>query len=403
MTPLLSGIRVIDITSIVLGPFAGQVLADLGAEVIKIEPPAGELSRSVHPVSQAGDSAMFVNNNRNKKSVAVNLKSAEGKDVLRRLIASADVLLHNMRVDAINRLGFGFEAVKAINPRIIYCSAIGFGQDGPYRDRPAFDDVIQAASGLAMLPTHAGGDPAYVPSVVADKVAALYASYGILAAIAGQARGQVEAVEVEVPMFEALVGFLLNEHLAAATFSEAPEGAGYHRLFSRNRKPYRTSDGWVAALPYTGEQWRRILVEIGREDVTREPWFENAGARSQRVDLLYGYLAAAVLDRPTQEWLDTFERLDIPYSKVNDLDDLLADPHLEAVGFFAPGGQAAIGAQRALRQPVVFRGPKPAQDRPAPAVGGDTASILTELGFSREEVERLHRDGAIGRTQEDDA
>ncbi|WP_417773033.1 CaiB/BaiF CoA transferase family protein [Stappia sp.] len=403
MTPLLSGIRVIDITSIVLGPFAGQVLADLGAEVIKIEPPAGELSRSVHPVSQAGDSAMFVNNNRNKKSVAVNLKSAEGKDVLRRLIASADVLLHNMRVDAINRLGFGFEAVKAINPRIIYCSAIGFGQDGPYRDRPAFDDVIQAASGLAMLPTHAGGDPAYVPSVVADKVAALYASYGILAAIAGQARGQVEAVEVEVPMFEALVGFLLNEHLAAATFSEAPEGAGYHRLFSRNRKPYRTSDGWVAALPYTGEQWRRILVEIGREDVTREPWFENAGARSQRVDLLYGYLAAAVLDRPTQEWLDTFERLDIPYSKVNDLDDLLADPHLEAVGFFAPGGQAAIGAQRALRQPVVFRGPKPAPDRPAPAVGGDTASILTELGFSREEVERLHRDGAIGRTQEDDA
>ncbi|MHC5655981.1 CaiB/BaiF CoA transferase family protein [Stappia sp. ICDLI1TA098] len=403
MTPLLSGIRVIDITSIVLGPFAGQVLADLGAEVIKIEPPAGELSRSVHPVSQAGDSAMFVNNNRNKKSVAVNLKSAEGKDVLRRLIASADVLLHNMRVDAINRLGFGFEAVKAINPRIIYCSAIGFGQDGPYRDRPAFDDVIQAASGLAMLPTHAGGDPAYVPSVVADKVAALYASYGILAAIAGQARGQVEAVEVEVPMFEALVGFLLNEHLAAATFSEAPEGAGYHRLFSRNRKPYRTSDGWVAALPYTGEQWRRILVEIGREDVTREPWFENAGARSQRVDLLYGYLAVAVLDRPTQEWLDTFERLDIPYSKVNDLDDLLADPHLEAVGFFAPGGQAAIGAQRALRQPVVFRGPKPAPDRPAPAVGGDTASILTELGFSREEVERLHRDGAIGRTQEDDA
>jgi crotonobetainyl-CoA:carnitine CoA-transferase CaiB-like acyl-CoA transferase len=403
MTPLLSGIRVIDITSIVLGPFAGQVLADLGAEVIKIEPPAGELSRSVHPVSQAGDSAMFVNNNRNKKSVAVNLKSAEGKDVLRRLIASADVLLHNMRVDAINRLGFGFEAVKAINPRIIYCSAIGFGQDGPYRDRPAFDDVIQAASGLAMLPTHAGGDPAYVPSVVADKVAALYASYGILAAIAGQARGQVEAVEVEVPMFEALVGFLLNEHLAAATFSEAPEGAGYHRLFSRNRKPYRTSDGWVAALPYTGEQWRRILVEIGREDVTREPWFENAGARSQRVDLLYGYLAVAVLDRPTQEWLDTFERLDIPYSKVNDLDDLLADPHLEAVGFFAPGGQAAIGAQRALRQPVVFRGPKPAPDRPAPPVGGDTASILTELGFSREEVERLHRDGAIGRTQEDDA
>ena len=143
MTPLLSGIRVIDITSIVLGPFAGQVLADLGAEVIKVEPPEGELARTVHPASPAGMSAMFINNNRNKKSVAVDLKSAEGKEVLRRLIASADVLLHNMRVDAITRLGFGFEAVKALNPRIIYCSAIGFGQDGPYRDRPAFDDVIQ--------------------------------------------------------------------------------------------------------------------------------------------------------------------------------------------------------------------------------------------------------------------
>lgn len=401
MMKLLSGIRVVDISSIVLGPFAGQILADLGAEVIKVEPIGGELARSVYPTHAPGMSAMFLNNNRNKRSICLDLKTQRGRDVLARLVRGADVLLHNMRVDAITRLGFGFEAVKALNPKIIYCSAIGFGQDGPYRDRPAFDDVIQAASGLAMLPTHAGGEPAYVPSVVADKVAALYAAYGVLAAIAARARGRVEAVEVEVPMFEALVGFLLNEHLAAATFSQAPEGAGYHRLFSRNRKPYRTRDGWVAALPYTGEQWRRILLEIGREDVTKEAWFADPGARSRRVDELYGILAGAVAGRTTQDWLDTFERLDIPYSKVNDLDDLLTDPHLEAVGFFAPGGQAALGARRALRQPVVFRGAEEAPDQPAREAGADTADILAGLGYSTAEVARLQADGAIGCAGED--
>lgn len=396
MIPLLTGIRVVDITSIVLGPFAGQILGDLGADVIKVEPMAGDLARSVHPSQGEGMSAMFLNNNRNKRSICLDLKTEGGRAVLSRLVEQADVLLHNMRVDAITRLGFGFEAVKALNPRIIYCSAIGFGQDGRYRDRPAFDDVIQAASGLAMLPAHAGGEPSYVPSVVADKVGSLYATYGILAALAARTRGVVEAVDVEVPMFESLVSFLFNEHLAAATFSPAPEGAGYHRLFSRNRRPYRTRDGWVAVLPYTGEQWRRILQEIGRTDVMAESWFADAGARSQRVDELYGILATAITGRTTAEWLDTFARLDIPHSKVNDLDDLLVDPHLSDVGFFAPGGQAQAGATRALRQPVLYRGAPAAPDRPAPRVGADTAAILSGLGYSAEEVRALAADGAIG-------
>jgi crotonobetainyl-CoA:carnitine CoA-transferase CaiB-like acyl-CoA transferase len=402
MTPLLTGIRVVDITSIVLGPFAGQVLADLGADVIKVEPLEGELARSVYPVSPDGMGAMFANNNRNKKSLALDLKSAAGKEVLRKLIASANVLLHNMRVDAITRLGFGFEAVKAINPRIIYCSAIGFGQDGPYRDRPAYDDVIQAASGLAMLPAHVGGTPAYVPSVVADKVASLYAVYGVLAAVAAQARGQIEAVDVEVPMFESLVGFLLNEHLAAATFSAEPKGAGYHRLFSPDRKPYRTSDGWVAALPYTGDQWRRLLAEIGRADIAAEPWFQDAGERSRRVAELYRVLGAAVLERSTADWLETFARLDIPYSKVNDLDDLLADPHLNAVGFFEPGALAEAGIARTLRQPVVFRGAPRAPDRPAVAVGADTDGVLAGLGYSGDEIAALKASGAVGGAGEGD-
>ncbi|MGQ9371501.1 CaiB/BaiF CoA transferase family protein [Azospirillum sp. ST 5-10] len=395
MIPLLTGVRVVDITSIVLGPLASQILADLGAEVIKVEPVEGELSRTVHPVGAPGLSAMFLNNNRNKRSLAVDLKSPAGKEILGKLVATSDVLMHNMRVDAITRLGFGFAQAKALNPRIIYCSAIGFGQDGRYRDRPAFDDVIQAASGLAMLPAHVGGDPAYVPSVVADKVAALYAAYGVLAAIAAQARGRVEAVEVEVPMFESLVGFLLNEHLSAATFAPEAAGAGYHRLFSRNRRPYRTKDGWVAVLPYTGEQWRRILVEIGRDDVVAMPWFADAGERSRRIDELYGILSAGVAERTTADWLDTFARLDIPYSKVNDLDDLLNDPHLADVGFFAPGGQDAAGATRALRQPVVFRGAGAQPDRRAPDVGADSRSVLAGLGLSEADVRHLEAAGVI--------
>lgn len=395
MIPLLSGIRVVDITSIVLGPFAGQILADLGAEVIKVEPMGGELARSVYPSRGDGMSAMFLNNNRNKRSICLDLKSEGGRAVLARLVADADVLLHNMRVDAITRLGFGFEAVKALNPRIIYCSAIGFGQDGRYRDRPAFDDVIQAASGLAMLPAHAGGEPAYVPSVIADKVGSLYAAYGVLGAIAARERGVVEAVEVEVPMFESLVSFLLNEHLAAATFSPEPEGAGYHRLFSRNRKPYRTQDGWLAVLPYTGDQWRRALEEIGRPDVIAEPWFADAGERSRRVDELYGVIAEAMPARTTAAWLETFERIDIPHSRVNDLDDLLADPHLAEVGFFTAGGQAQAGATRALRQPVLYRGAPVQDDLPAPRPGADTAAILAGLGYGPEEVRQLAADGSI--------
>ncbi len=395
MVPLLSGLKVVDITSIILGPLVGQILGDLGADVTKVEPVDGELGRTVHPVAAPGMSAMFANNNRNKRSLALDLKSERGKDVLRRLISQSDVLLHNMRVEAIERLGFGFEAVKALNPSIIHCSAIGFGQGGRYRDRPAFDDVIQAASGLAGLSARIGGDPAYVPSVVADKVSALYTVYGILAAVAGQARNGTGAVAIESPMFESLVSFVLNEHLAAASFKPEPEQAGYHRLFSPNRRPYRTRDGWVAVLPYTGLQWHRVLVEIGRADLVEASWFADAAERSRRIDQLYGALAEELADRTTAEWLEVFARLDVPHARISDLDDLLDDPHLADVGFFAPNGTEGAGTVRALRQPVLFHGLPQQADLPAPGIGADSRAVLRSLGFEPVDIEALIAAGVV--------
>ena len=216
MVPLLKGVKVLEIGAVVMGPFAGQILADLGAEVLKIETIEGDIARSSFPQG-AGTGALFINNNRNKRVISLDLKAERGKEILERLIARHDVILHNMRTDAAERLGIGFDRVSALNPRIIYCSAVGFGRGGRYRNRPAFDDIIQAASGFASF---TGGEPHFVPTIVADKIGALYTVYGILAALVARRSGEDAPLQVEVPMFEALASFILNEHLAAATFDE---------------------------------------------------------------------------------------------------------------------------------------------------------------------------------------
>jgi crotonobetainyl-CoA:carnitine CoA-transferase CaiB-like acyl-CoA transferase len=395
MVPLLSGLRVIDLTTVIYGPLIGQILGDLGATVIKVEAPEGDIARATHPRSPDGDAAMYANNNRNKRGIVLDLKQQAGKDVLRRLIAGAEVFIHNMRAVAIDRLGFGFAEVANLNPGIIYLAALGFGRDGRYRDRPAYDDVIQAASGLASLPSYRGGDPAYVPGVMADKVAALYATHGVLAAIAARARGTVGAVEVEAAMFESLAGFVLNEHLAAGTFDATPDGIGYHRMFAPARRPYRTQDGWVGAVPYTGAQWTRVLEYIGRHDILGAAWFADPVERNRRVGELYEALAEAMPTRPTAEWLEVLERIDIPHSRVNRLEDLLDDPHLQDVGFFATNGLEAIGQVRAIRQPLKYSGLAPQPDRPAPRLGADSTEVLREAGFDDAEVAALLASGAV--------
>ena len=394
MTPLLSGVRVLELSAVVMGPFAGQILADLGAEVIKIEPLAGDIARTTDPVRD-GRGAMFLNNNRNKKVIALDLKSAEGRAIAARLVTSSDVLLHNMRVEAIERLGLGFEAARVLNPRIIHCSAIGFGQGGRYRDRPAFDDIIQAASGLAGLSMGLGGDPSFIPTNLADKVGALYTVYGILAALVARAGGAGEAMKIEAPMFEAVTSFLLNEHLAGATFGDDADGMGYKRLFARDRRPFRTLDGWVAALPYTLPQWTRFFQEVERPDILSAPWFADAVQRNKRIEYLYGELAEALAARTTDAWIQALTALDIPCSPVRSIGDLIDDPHLQDVGFFQPHGDYPEGVVRALPQPVRFEGFERQPDRAAPSLGADTREILAGCGYGGGEIDRLIATGVV--------
>lgn len=395
MVPLLSGLRVIDLTTVLYGPLIGQILGDLGAEVIKVESPEGDIARDTHPRSTTGMAALYANNNRNKRGIVLDLKTPGGAAVLRRLLSGADVFVHNMRVAAMERLGFGFPEVAALNPDIIYLAAVGFGREGRYRDRPAFDDVIQAASGLASLPAYRGGEPAYVPGVMADKVAALYAAQGVLAAIAARARGTVRAVEVEAAMFESVTGFVLNEHLAAGSFEDAPAALGYHRVFAPGRRPYRTADGWIAALPYTGAQWRRVLDHVGRQDITGAAWFADGAERNRRIAQLYEAVAEAMPAHTSAEWLEVLQRLDIPHSRVNGLEELLEDPHLKDVGFFAPNGVEAAGQVRALRQPLRYHGVPTKPDLPAPGLGADTDAVLREAGYGDAEIVALRESGAV--------
>jgi crotonobetainyl-CoA:carnitine CoA-transferase CaiB-like acyl-CoA transferase len=394
MIPLLTGIRVVEVGAVVLGPYAAQILGDLGAEVIKVEPIEGDIARNAHPQGPGGG-ALFVNNNRNKRMLAIDLKRAEGRDALARLIGTADVLLHNMRADAAERLGLGFAAVAAINPRIIHCAAIGFGQAGQYRDRPAFDDIIQAASGMAGLAMHHNGAPQFVPTIVADKVAGLHAVYGILAALVARERGQPGPFSVEVPMFEAMVAFLMNEHLAEASFT-ADGATGYPRVLSPNRRPFRTADGWIAVLPYTAEQWRRFLAEIGREALCEEGWFRDARTRQARIDELYAILAESLPARTTDAWVETLSARDVPCARIATPDDLLSDPHLAEVGFFdVPEGYPA-GIARMVPQPVRFNTVAPAPDAPPAGIGADSRAVLRDCGHDEAAIAALAASGVVG-------
>ena len=394
MIPLLTNVRVLEIGAVVLGPYAAQILADLGADVIKVESMDGDIARAAQPRSPTMG-ALFANNNRNKRTIAIDLKQPESRDIIARLIARSDVLLHNMRTRAAERLGVGFARAAEINPRLIYCAAVGFGQGGRYRDEPAFDDTVQAASGLTMMLRDADGAPRFVPSIVADKVTALHAVYGILAALVARANGHTSAIQVEVPMFESFAAFLLNEHLGAATFDVAGT-VGYGRVLSNNRRPFRTADGWVAVLPYTEEQWRRFLGELERQDIVNEPWFADGAQRQARLDWLYGVIIASLPARTTEEWLATFARLDIPASRVNRLDDLLDDPHLGDVGFFDVPAEYPREIVRMIPQPVRFGGLERRADRPPPALGADTRDVLAECGFANDAIERFVSRGVAG-------
>lgn len=392
---LLDGIRVIDMTSVLMGPFASQSLGDMGADVVKVEAPHGDLVRQIGPARHDGMGPVFLNANRNKRSITLDLKQPAGMAVLERLLGDADVLMYNLRPQAMARLGLDYEAVAAINPRIVYAGLYGFGQDGPYAARPAYDDLIQGAVGLSHLMARSSGDiPRYVPTAMADRVVGLTAATAILAALLARHRtGRGD--RVDIPMFETMTGFVLGDHLGGLTFEPPLDGGGYARQLSPFRRPYRTLDGHICALVYNDKQWAGFLRAIGRETLPLEdPRFASYASRTRNIDHVYGELAAIFETRDTAEWSALLEAADVPFMPMHDLQSILHDPHLVATGFFQTVEHPSEGPIRSMRSPVTWQNSAPVPLRPAPLHGQHTREVLLAAGYGQAEIDSLLATGA---------
>jgi crotonobetainyl-CoA:carnitine CoA-transferase CaiB-like acyl-CoA transferase len=373
----LTGIRVVDLTAMVFGPYCTQIMADMGADVIKIEPPGGDNTRFVSAGPAPGMGGVFVNINRGKRSVMLDLRQAKDKAALEALISTADVFIHSMRGKAIARLGFDYAAVKALNPEIVYTNCYGYSRRGPDGDRPAYDDTIQAECGIPHLQGLMTGKPDFVATIIADKVAGLTALYATMMALFHKQRTG-EGQEVEVGMFETMASFMLVEHASGALFEPPLGPAHYHRVVARNRKPYATKDGYVAALVYNDKHWKAFV------DAVKPPWnspeFDNLEARAKQIDRVYGLLGETFVTRTTQEWLDLLEKLHIPASPLRSTDDLFTNEHLNAVGFFEEV-DTPLGKVRFPGVPTWFSKTPGKVAGPCPALGEDTDAVLAELGL----------------------
>jgi crotonobetainyl-CoA:carnitine CoA-transferase CaiB-like acyl-CoA transferase len=388
MYELLRGVKIVDLTTTYLGPYATLFLGDMGADVVKVEPLDGDVGRSPGPSRHGDMGAGFLNTNRNKRSLAVDLKTPEGREAVLRIARGADALVHNMRPKAAANLGLAYDDLKRVNTALVYCFAPGFGQDGPYADYPAYDDIIQAMSGLAGLNKGADGEPRFLPSIVADKVMGLHLALALLSGLVRRLRtGQ--GCAVEAPMFESMVSFLLLEHMAGRSFSPPLGPAGYERMLASNRRPYRTKDGHIAIMPYTTLQWTRFVECIGRPDLLEQDWVKDPVARSANVEALYKLIADAAPAKTTSEWLELLREHDIPAGAVNGLEDLFSEPHLAAVQLFEEYQHPSEGALTRVRSPFHVTGLDRKPDRPAPNVGGSAEAILVEAGYSALEVRKL--------------
>jgi len=372
----LSGVRVLDLTTMVMGPYATQVMADMGADVIKIESPAGDDTRYVSVGPEPGMGGVFANVNRGKRSVVLDLRSDDGKDALRRLVEHSDVFIHSMRAKAIAALGFGYEEVAAINPSIVYTNCYGYGRRGPSAGLPAYDDTIQAECGLPSVQEMLTGEAGYVGTIVADKVAGLTALYATLLALFHRERTG-EGQEVEVGMFETMASFLLVEHANGALFSPPLGPAVYPRAVAPGRRPYRTKDGRISALVYNDKQWSAFVGAV------RPPWagehFATLEQRARRIDEVYALLERTFLERTTREWLDLLRSLDIPAAPVRTPDDLFDDPHLNETGFFETV-DTPNGPVRFPGVPAWFSRTPGRVAGPAPRLGAHTRDVLDGLG-----------------------
>lgn len=390
----LDGVRILDLTSNFMGPYASLLLADMGADVWKIESRDGDTTRGVGPCRNRGMSAIFLHLNRNKRSLVLDLKSAGGNEALKRMLGTADVLLYSLRPQAMARLGLSYADAAALNPRIIYCGTYGFGQNGPYADRPAYDDLIQAAVGMPVLQSKKTGPPTYVATAIADRVVGMAAGTAVSMALFRREKSGV-GQEVQVPMFETFAHFVLGDHLYGHTFQPPIGDWGYARMMNPDRRPYRTLDGrYLGVNIYIDKHWHRFFDLTGRPELKQDPRFADINGRTENIGVLYEFVAQAIETKPAAEWLRLMTAADIPVIEMNTPDSVLNDPHLREVGFFVDQDHPSEGRLRALGIPQQWSESRPELRYPAPRLGEHSVQLLAEAGFTGAEIDDLLSSGA---------
>ena len=404
MSGPLDGVRVVDVSNMLMAPYATQILGDMGADVIKVEPPGGDPVRGIGPMRHEGMGAIFLNVNRSKRSLVLDLKQPAGLAAVLDLIRSADVLVFNIRPQAMERLGLGYEAVSEVNPRVLYAGLFGYGQSGPYAAKPAFDDLIQGAVAVPWLAHMAdGGEPRYSPTAIVDRGVALWAVGQITAALYCRSRtGQGQ--KIDIPMFEMMASFVLGDHLAGHAFDPPLGALGYPRMLNPDRRPYRTRDGFVCVMIYTDRHWRSFFRALGREDeFDRDPRYRSMTARTEHIVALYRELAELLCTRSTHEWLTLFEDADIPAMPLHTPDTLLRDPHLAATGFFSLTEHPSEGRIRQMAFPSTWSASQPESSRHAPRLGEHSVEVLREIGYTQQRIGALLEGGVTAAPPEGDA
>jgi crotonobetainyl-CoA:carnitine CoA-transferase CaiB-like acyl-CoA transferase len=389
----LSGVRILDLTSVVAGPLATQTLGDMGADVIKIEAPDGDAPRHTGPARSPGMAALYMGLNRSKRSLVLDLNKQGAKDALWRLIDGADVFVHSMRPQKIEKHSFGHEAVRAHNPRMIYAAIHGYREGGPYSRQPAYDDVIQGQSGVAALMAEIAGEPRYAPTILADKTTALSMAGAVSAALYARektGRGQF----IEVPMFESMVSFVLAEHLFGHCFVPPVGKLGYTRVMGPWRRPYKTKDGYLCMMAYTERHWRKFWAMVGKPEVCDDARFNSIATRSNNVVALYDLAGAVLTDKTTDEWLALLRELEIPAARMASLDGLKEDPQLKASGFFKRARHPSEGEIVYTDMPVRFSDGAATGERLQPRLGEHSIEVLREAGLSDGEIKALIVSGA---------
>jgi crotonobetainyl-CoA:carnitine CoA-transferase CaiB-like acyl-CoA transferase len=390
----LQGIKVIDMTTVLMGPYATQMLGDYGADVIKVESLDGDVTRLIGPTRHPGMGPVFLNTNRNKRSICLDLKKPAGRDAVLRLVESSDVLIYNVRPQAMARLDLGYDVVSKCNPRLIYAGVFGFGQDGPYAAKPAYDDLIQGATGLpALMAQTSDGIPRYVPNALVDRIVGLTAVGAVCASLVHRertGRGQ----RVDIPMFETMAGFVMGDHMGGLTYEPPLDKGGYARHLSRDRRPYKTSDGYLSVIVYNDKQWESFFKATGRDDLRRDPRFATFAGRATNIDIVYGELARIFETRSTAEWTELLTQADIPVMPMHDLESMLADPHLTATDYFPVVEHPSEGPIRSMKVSARWSETRAETTRLAPRLNQHGEEILREAGFSANEIAAMVRDGA---------